>query len=280
MSELDDLRRIAYGRTSSAADEAAAADARAALARRDALTGTDRSTGEADGFAGGRGDARAPTAGTKPAASAPPTRSPDETRTDTDTDTGTATATGATTDATQPPYPRRLAASWRVWALPAGAAFLVGIAVTVASGVLFDSATRPGITPATNTSQRFLEGSELLDPDAESPDTVDPGDLGAAFELFAQPQQPDDVTEGFDSGIDATSSRLVYVSDSDEVFAAKTVAGSICLLLVNTNGDPSTTSCVSETTFTAEGVSTTAPRDDGGVLITWDGVTVTGVPTR
>jgi len=249
MSELDDLRRIAYGRTSSAADEAAAADARSTLAQHDAA-------------------ARAETDGANP---------PDPEGEERDG----SIALDIVDPGNEPGYLHRLVTTWRVWAVPAFAAFIVGIVLTVASGwFILNANSASNITPDTNTSQRFLEGSELLDPDAVSPNAVTPGDLGAAFELFARAQQPDDVTEGLDSGIDTASTRLVYVSEFDEVYAAKTVGGSLCLLLVSPNSELAMTSCADETSFVAQGLSIRATRDAGDVRITWDGVTASDSPAR
>ena len=375
MSELDDLRRVAYGRTSSAADEAAAEDARARLALHDAAEQRERAAREADALARARAAER--------------TETPAEVTSD------EPVAIAEPSD--EPGYLRRLVGSWRVWVVPALAAFVAGVVLTVASVVFLlgtggPSTTRqdtntsqrfidgsevltpgdlalatallaraqtaadlvdnldPSIeptsthllrsttnddefaamstdgdiclisvraatgdtitgcstrsvfthsgvsldlpstagevtvlwngieiteTPVTSTTERLLGGAELLDPGAVVPNTVNPGDLAAAAALFAQPQQPDDVTDVFDSEIDAASTRLVHSSLYGSVFAAKRSDDHICLLLVKPNIGPSSTICVNESTFVAQGVSVDAPRGARTVRISWDGVTAT-----
>jgi hypothetical protein len=252
VSELDELRRVAYGRTSNAAEEAAAEEARSLLARHEASEQRERAAraaDDADEFARARASQREPGLGeavpSEPVAAVEP--------------------------ADEPGYLRRVAGSWRVWVVPALAAFVVGVVLTAASVILVLNTN----DEADTAGQRVLNGSELLDPNAVSPYTVDPGDIAAATALFAAAQQPDDLTEVLDPDIDTASTRRVHSTLYEVVFAAKKSDGHLCLLLVKPNGGPSSTSCVNESTFVAQGLSVIATRGASSVRISWDGVTAT-----
>jgi hypothetical protein len=151
MSELDDLRRIAYGRTTSAAEEAAAADARAALARHDAAVRAERAALEADAFARTRAAERAPVSDGEPDA--------DEHATLTIVEVGD-----------EPGLLRRFAASWRVWAVPAFTAFVAGIVLTVTSGVfVFTMAGSAGGTSTTRSCSIRARSSGKLPTTSNGP---------------------------------------------------------------------------------------------------------------
>ena len=258
MSELDDLRRIAYGRTGSVAEEAAAADARAALARHEAAS---RAAREADEFVRARASA-ATAAAAEPEPEQPP-----------------APAEAAAPD--EPGYLRRLSATWRLWALPVVVAFVVGVAVTVASGMVILQASRTGPAPETNTSQRFLDDSQLITPGVAEEGTlaIESGDLEAASLVLNRPREASDFILELDDSIVPDSTRLLKALDASAAYAAMSQDGEICLIVISgpINTDMA---CALPSGFAGQGLSIAWGKSAQSVRVHWDGVdvveTVTG----
>ena len=255
MSELDDLRRVAYGRTGSVAEEAAAADARAALARHEAAS---RAAREADDFLRARASDAA--AGPEPEQQPAPaeTEAPDE-----------------------PGYLRRLSATWRLWALPVVVAFVVGVAVTVASGVVILQASRTGPAPETNTSQRFLDDSQLITPGVAEEGTlgVETGDLEAASLVLNRPRESSDFILELDDSIVPDSTRLLKALDASAAYAAMSQDGEICLIVISgpINTDMA---CALPSGFAGQGLSIAWGKSAQSVRVHWDGVDVVETVTE
>ena len=247
MSELDDLRRVAYGRTGSVAEEAAAADARAALARHEAAS---RAAREADEFVRAR-------------ASDPATAEPEPEQLP-------APAEAVAPD--EPGYLRRLSATWRLWALPVVAAFVVGVAVTVASGMVILQASRTGPAPETNTSQRFLDDSQLITPGVAEEGTlaVETGDLEAASLVLNRPRESSDVILELDELIVPESTRLLDAMPMRSAYAGMSTGGEICLIVVSGPGNTDI-SCAPPSGFAIQGVAMARVFNGEDVRLHWDG---------
>jgi len=257
MSELDDLRRVAYGRTGSVAEEAAAAAARAALARHEAAS---RAAREADEFVRARASDAA--AAAEPEPEQPP-----------------APAEAVAPD--EPGYLRRLSATWRLWALPVVVAFVVGVAVTVASGMVILQASRTGPAPETNTSQRFLDDSQLITPGVAEEGTlaVETGDLEAASLVLNRPRESSDFILELDHSIVPDSTRLLKALDASAAYAAMSQDGEICLIVISgpINTDMA---CALPSGFAGQGLSIAWGKSAQSVRVHWDGVDVVETVTE
>ena len=226
MTDLDELRRIAYGRTTSPADEEAAATARVALADHAAeqLRAAERRAAEQE--AAERSAAEQNAAELPDDAGQVPNESPEE----------------------APGRLRRLVTSWRVWAVPAAAAFVVGSVLAGASVYLFVSTTPDDTIP------RTAPDYALVDPYAEGTlaipsGPVIPGDLGAAELAFARPQSQGDALEVADSSIDASSVRLITSLGTAIIYAARTVDAQLCLVVLDRSQQFIDETATSETTI-------------------------------
>ena len=263
MTDLDELRRIAYGRTTSPADEEAAATARVALADHAAekLRAAERRAAEQR--------AEEQRAEVQRAAELGGEQPQYETH-----------QQGA---ADEPGRLRRLVTSWRVWAVPACAAFVVGSVLAAASVYLFVSTTPDDTTPSTAPDYA------LVDPNAEGTlaipsGPVIAGDLAAAELAFARPQSQGDALEVIDSKIDAASVRLISSSGFVTVYAARSVDGQLCLVAVDTSQqmfDQTSTSqtmirnCATPDVFSAQGLEVEASDPaDQRITMHWDGAEV------
>jgi hypothetical protein len=240
MTDLDELRRIAYGRTTSADEESAAARARVELAAREVVVVEEAPVPE-------------------------PTPEPDDDF-----------PLSIIEPDDEPGYLRRLAASWRVWAVPAFAAFVIGIALAAASGVLIFNSMRFGdgssaITPGTNTSERFLEGSTVLD----LPEPI-PGNVKAANARLAEPQQPEDVPDPAGAEVLPESTRLIYASPTERAYAGSSPDYPYCLLLTDLTMGQTSMTCSSEENFELNSMSITVSQSiTQKFSVLWDGAAVT-----
>jgi hypothetical protein len=260
MSELDDLRRIAYGRTTSAAEEAAAADARAALARHDAAVRAERAALEADAFARARAAERAPTA--------------DGARGANEHDAAKHATLTIVEVGDEPGLLRRFAASWRVWAVPAFTAFVAGIVLTVASGVfVFTVAGSAGVTRATDTGPRYIDDSELLDPGAVVGQA--PGNLERATALLASAQSSEDIPPFPDESVDPTTTHALSTASSSQVFASMSTEGNICLTVYTGVDASSYGACSAPSTFALRGIWVESQSDGVVTRMSWNGEKVT-----
>ena len=227
MSELDDLRRVAYGRTNTADDEAAAAEARAALARLDEQPQPSRADEEA---------------------TAPEHTEDDERVTLTIVDTHG-----------EPGYLRRLLTTWRVWAVPAFAAFVVGIVLTVASGLVLLQASRTGPAELVKSGE-VVQGQQ-------------PGDLEKASALLASPQSDQDLLAVPMDSLDASTTHALTTPSGYLVYAAMSTDGNICLIIVTDAAGYST--CTPPSGFANGGVWAGTTTDGVNLKLWWDGVKVT-----
>jgi len=259
MSELDDLRRVAYGRTTSAAEEAAAADARAALARHDAAVRAERAALEADEF------------GRSPAADG---------QHDADTDADEPATLTIVDVGDEPGYLHRLAATWRVWAVPAFAAFITGIVLTVASGLMLVRGLPVGDgtasdAPESNTSQRYLDDSDLPEDTAVASGTLalETGDLEAATAVLARPRGEQDPVADLDASIVPDSTRLLRSLETSMAYAGMSQSGDICLILVSTPVD-TTIACAPPSSFPTQGLNIGRASGNTAVRVHWDGIDV------
>jgi len=265
VTDLDELRRIAYGRTTSPADEEAAATARVALADHAAeqQRAAERRAVEQEAAEQRAEEQRAVELGGHPE------HPQNETH-----------QQGA---ADEPGRLRRLVTSWRVWAVPACAAFVVGVALTAASAHLYSTTTPDDTTP------RTAPDYALVDPNAEGTlaipsGPVIAGDLAAAELAFARPQSQGDALEVVDSKIDAGSVRLISSSGFVTVYAARSVDGQLCLVAVDTSQqmfDQTSTSqtmirnCATPDVFSAQGLEVEASDPaDQRITMHWDGAEV------
>ena len=231
MTELDDLRRIAYGRTSTPAEEAAAAEARAVLAERLAPTVVDVAPAESD----------------------PKPVEPD-----------TLTIVDVRDEAG---YVRRLAATWRVWAGPAFVAFVFGIVLTVASGVL--------VLNSVVNADRYDGADITVD---ESVEVSGPGDLEAATAVLGRPRDSQDLIAELDSSIDSESTRLLRSMSSRSAYAATSESGEICLIVVS-GPIAIDTACVPPSAFPTQGLTVTLRIGSATESVHWDGVDVSEAET-
>ena len=265
MSELDDLRRVAYGRTTSAAEEAAAADARAALARHDAAVRAERAALEADEFVRTRGAGRSPAA---------------DGQHDADTDADEPATLTIVDVGDEPGYLHRLAATWRVWAVPAFAAFVTGIVLTVASGLMLVRGLPVGDgtasdAPESNTSQRYLDDSGLPEDTAVASGTLalETGDLEAATAVLARPRGEQDPVADLDASIVPDSTRLLRSLETSMAYAGMSQSGDICLILVSTPVD-TTIACAPPSSFPTQGLNIGRASGNTAVRVHWDGIDV------
>ena len=290
MSEIDDLRRIAYGRPTSPAEEAAASEARVRLARLE-----QPRPAESDEPAA-RVHRDAPVAG--PAVGSVDGLATVEADGEIHGDPDADADTDADADADEPGYLRRLAASWRVWAAPAAVAFVVGVALAAASIPFVLDATNPptagpgGTTspPATGTAPPSADASLRSTPapveSATPPDAGVPGggtlaiesagDPAAASAVLGRAQQPGEVVPGLDDAIDSRTTRSLGAISDGEAFAATSERGEICLVAVTAGVD---ISCVPPNAFAAGGVVVGRLDDGVSVRLRWDGVTVAEITT-
>jgi len=241
--EIDRLRRVAFGRTTTDAEELAAGEALAELARIDAEIDAEREA-----------ERRAALAAAEPPVAEPVEAPPVE-----------------------PPLleePPR----WRRWAAPAAVGLVVG--AVIAAGVGFavkpaavddhaltttsDSVTDNGAS----TSVNYFLGDA---PGASSTDgtmaglTATGGDVQAAERWFADAQTDEDLV-GVGSLLpefDRSSVRLVHASSIARAWVAKRVDGQLCLEVT-----------VSETDYTSGSCALPADFSDRGLTVSSDTITV------
>ena len=239
MSEIDELRRVAYGRTAGPADEAAAASARARLAELETPEPTPTTEVE-------------PSRELEPESGVEPDGPITLTLVDPDDDPG---------------YLHRLTASWRVWAVPAFAAFVIGIVLAVASGILLLRGLPVG--DGTRPDDVVTSG--------EAVEAPKPGNLEVATAVLNSRQGPDDTAHPFDSSIEiepATAHALRITADQ-LVYAAMSVDGEICMLVAETASGISTSTCLSPSQFVTQGIWLGMLASGHNLTVHWDGIVVT-----
>ncbi|WP_411699773.1 hypothetical protein [Conyzicola sp.] len=261
MTELDDLRRVAFGRTSNAAEETAAAEARAALAALEAHQGQVRANHEAAEFTRARASARDAAAGATPGHEAESGKA-----VMTDGKPESAVSGGVTLDVVEvydePGYLHRLGATWRVWAVPAFAAFVVGIALTMASGLVVSNLIARADFADTVASGEPARGGE-------------PGNLELATALLARAQTPEDVLPLVDESIDATTTHALRSPSGGQVYAAMSVDGNICLIVADAAEGGTYSTCAPPSNFASGGIWVGTSADGVELKVRWDGVKVT-----
>jgi hypothetical protein len=241
MTELDDLRRVAYGRTSSPAEETAAAAARAQLATHERRSLQVRAEREAAEFVRACGiDVHAPAESEAPG--------------------------GVTVDVVEvyddPGYLRRLGATWRVWAVPAFAAFVVGVMLTVASALLvLNAETRAGVDGVVSEGERLP-----ADP---------PGNLELASALLASAQSSEDIPPVVEDSLEARTTHALRSTSDNLVFAAMSTRGDICLMMVDATVGATMSTCSPPSSFAKTGIWLGTTGNGVDLKLHWDGVTVT-----
>jgi hypothetical protein len=249
MTELDDLRRVAYGRTSSPAEEAAAAAARAELAAHERRLLQVRAEREAAEFAQARGiDVHAPAESEAPG--------------------------GVTVDVVEVDdergYARRHRATWRVWAGPAFVAFVFGVVLTVASGVLVLNAQRLGDGSSTGTEIVVGEPTTLA---------IGSGNLQAATAELSTPRDAEDAVPNLDAQLDPSTTHLLRATTAELTYAAMSLDGKICLIVRWVDDDDAPWTCTVPSGFPAAGLAIGRADNEETVMLHWDGVTVTETRT-
>jgi hypothetical protein len=240
MTEIDELRRVAYGRTSTPAEEAASAAARSQLA---ALEAPQPETCQ-------------PSAHDAPAESVQPA------------DDGFATAafeTAAFETHDEPGYLRRLAYSWRVWAVPAFVTFVIGIAITAASGLFVLQGLR------TTAPQPISVG--------DSEPGSQPGNLERARALLGSAQSADDIAPMVNESVDPATTHALVSPSHMRFFGANSLKGHFCLIAVDDAAGSSISTCAPPERFARDGVWVGTIADGVNLTLRWDGEKVTETRT-
>jgi len=207
--ELERLRRLAFGRTTTDADVAAAAGARLRLAAIEAEAAAhareleERARADREAFQRARAEEEAGQA--HPLA--------------------TIDAEDSAEDSAREPALRR-----RAWLLPGAVGLLVGavvvggVAWAVAPGASEPVAVPASSAPAEGGLNYFL-GDEPLD------ETLPPGDVEAAWRWFERAQTPEDLVgvPELRPEFDRDSVRLVHSSDGARVWVTMRNDGGLCL---------------------------------------------------
>jgi len=225
MSELDDLRRVAYGRTSTPEEEAAAAVARAELEARERPV-------EA------------------PAVDEPEVAEPE-----------TAEMIDESND--EPGQLRRLATTWRAWAAPALAGFVVGIVLTAACGAALFSERQAAAPENTTAPSPGIE-------EAQGTLAIESGNLAAATAVLARPQEAKDTLAALDGSIDPASTRMLRAFSAYTVYAATSIHDEICLLMIDESPNTVVT-CAPASRFSIGGLALGRMEGDENVRVHWDG---------
>ena len=221
-AEREQLRRLAFGRTTTDAEVAAAATARlrlGALEAEDAARALEREErARADREASRRARVLAEAEQAHPL-----------------TGTGEGEDEGET-DAES--------ARWRARVLPAAVGLLVGAAVV--GGVVWATVPAPGGTVAQSPSPAASGGVNYFLGEPPVGEELPPGDVAAAQRWFAPAQTEEDLVgvpelrEDFDRG----SVRLVHSSPAARVWVARKTDGSLCLETTETASQITSGSCV------------------------------------
>jgi len=263
VTDLDELRRIAYGRTTSPADEEAAVTARVALADHAAEQQRVAARRAAEQRAELQRAEHLRDAELR-AAELRDGRDPAQNETPAD----------------EPGRLRRLVSAWRVWAVPAFAAFVVGIALTGASVYLVSTTAPDGANPSNEPD------FPLVDPIAEGTLAIPSGpmivgDLAAAELALARPQSQGDALEVVDSFIDASSVRLIDSSGFVTLYAARSVDAQLCLVAVDksrqlfdeaSKSTATIVTCVAPDVFAAQGLAVeVSDPARGRITMNWNG---------
>jgi len=229
-AEREQLRRLAFGRTTTDAEVAAAAAARlrlGALEAEEAARALEREErARADREASRRARALAEAQQAHPL-------------TGTGSGTGTGTGTGEDEGETDPEPAR-----WRARLLPAAVGLLVGAAVV--GVVVWATVPAPGGPVAQSPSPAASGGVNYFLGEPPVGEELPPGDVAAAQRWFAPAQTEEDLVgvpelrEDFDRG----SVRLVHSSPAARVWVARKTDGSLCLETTETASQITSGSCV------------------------------------
>lgn len=258
--EIDRLRRLAFGRTSNPADEAAAQAALVELARIEAELAAAEARAADARAAAERAQAERDVAALEAERSA------------------TVEATPAEPETDEP-------ARWRRWIAPAGIGVAIGALIVGVITVAVPTGTSPRATGGpTNSADGPTPGDvnyflpNLSDGGASTDGTIagrsaNRGDLRAAELWFAEPQTAADL-DGVGTLLpeyDRTSVRLVHAGSSAKVWVAKRVDGQLCLEATVQPTDYSVGSCALPQDFSARGLTVSSDS----VTVRWNGGKVT-----
>ena len=244
MTEIDELRRVAYGRTSTPAEEQAAAAARSQLAALEAPQPETEQRSAHDDSAG----------------SVQPADHASETDAfETATFETYAFETYAFETYDEPGYLRRLASSWRVWAVPAFVTFVIGIAITVASGLFVLQGLSTGAP----------QPISLSEPESQ------PGNLDRARALLGSAQSSEDIAPMVDESIDPATTHALVSPSEMRFFGANSLKGHFCLIAVDDTAGSTFSTCAPPERFARDGVWVGTIADGVNLTMRWDGENVT-----
>ena len=254
-TDLERLRRIAFGRTSTDAEVAAAAAARLRLAELEAAASLEASREQQRRAAAEREALQRASAREATGVAHPLDADGDDSGDDTDAPARTA---------------RR-----RAWLLPAAAGLLVG--AVLGGGALWLARPAPVEPPAVSASQNPSDGgiNYFL---GEPTESLPPGDVEAALAWFSRVQTEEDLVgvPELRSEFDRNSVRLVHSAPAARVWIARQTDGKICLETTATATQITNGSCVDPEEFGREGV-----RVDSAVLsAVWTGSQLSVVLSR
>jgi hypothetical protein len=211
-AELERLRRLAFGRPSTEAEETAAAEARQTLARWQEQRAAEVARAQ-------REEAERASAPVEEVEAAPPV------------------------EEAEPP-----AARWRGWVAPAAVGALIGAvlvgAVTFAMRPVSSDAASGVPSPSPTGIDYFLG-----DPPTEA--DLPPGDFDAAERWFAREQTDDDLVgvPELRPEFERSSVRLVHNSDLARVWLVKQIDGRLCLETTDTETQTTVGTCVPSSDF-------------------------------
>jgi hypothetical protein len=154
-----------------------------------------------------------------------------------------------------------------VWAVPAFAAFVIGIVLAVASGVLL----LRGLPVGDGTSADTVVTS------GEAARAPIPGNLEVATAVLNSRQSPEDTANAFDSSIEieAATVHALRVTSEQQVYAAESVDGEICMMVVEIASGISSSTCLAPSQFVTQGIWLGMLTSGHDLTVHWDGIVVT-----
>ena len=248
---LDALRRTAFGRTRSPADEAAAAKALAAL--RTEHEQRERKAAERRAF--------------ECAAE------PDHTASTPDPDAPVSERSAPFARVHPATSARRNRGEAR-WLVPAASLLAAVGAVVAAIALAGDGDDLAATTTTSPPSAPLADASPFI-----VPGSAGAGSVVAAAQWFLEPQSSDDAfpgVDGFDS-IDAESTRLVWGADGDwSLWVATTVDSELCLLASSATNRETVVTCTPQAAFLESGLTLTHSNGiDPEFSVFWNGNSIT-----
>jgi hypothetical protein len=227
-AEFERLRRLAFGRTTTNAEEAAAADARLRLAELEAREAERVAAQEA-----------------RTAEAAARAQREERVRVEAEEELAHPLANEPADEPGDDDRPPR----WRAWLLPAAVGLVVG--ALIAGGVAWAVRPGPAAPAAESPTPSSSGGVEYFLGDPPTSEELPPGNTEAAQGWFEPVQTEDDLVgvpelrPEFDRG----TVRLVHSSPTARVWVAKQTDGSLCLETTETASQITSGSCVASDQF-------------------------------